>query len=976
MGPPRLIASEGGRTVQVLELRAERERWLIGRSLESDMCVEHASLSRKHCAISRASDGSFYLTDLGSVHGTHYEGQTLAPDQPMRLFDGVVVTLGQSAREYTTEGVPLIPVPPQAANGASADGDAPVRVVKGAAPRPEGMAAAVDNAERENAAGEEAEMQELFGLPLTFGKAGGPAAGGAAGAGKGGRAEPQPAKAKPARRGQPAKLSLGANLGKSLGVTPDAPAPPAPDPAAEAAAEAAAAAAAAASAGRGRGAAEARRAAAAALPPPADVASAQMAQRVGPALEQDDDDELIGPPLPPGLLDGAQGGGEAGGDEEEEEDFIGPPLPRPAAGGAGADSSEEEDDDEEEGEDAAGEAALLDRFRLLLPSSHRVEMAGAAKTVTCLGLDGAGSRMVSGSADHSLRLYDFHGMAADLRPFRTLEEPLGSCQLRSISWSPTSSHFALGGSSPQPKLFSREAAEVSTLMRGDMYLRDLRHTKGHIAAVTCVRWHPVDSGVLATCGEDSSVRLWDTHAVAARNDRTALTSNSGQTAILALKDAKGQRTAVSAIDWCARAAAPPCAWGGSAGPPCALRAGGSSRCAERCPAAPAHGLSPFCRAAAAAGVRRHVDGRSVALSTLDGCIHLWDSRQHGTAPQLSATGAHTAGCAVTWLQFAPAAAGSAAGHLLASRGGAGDDCLRLWDLRMVRAAAAAATLGGGRSGACEALAEWGGLKTLYANTPCVWSPNGALLATGAARVERSSARHLSAVAPSARGCSRPSPFTRPRLPVRAAPPVPCSHFGRARRGGRGGRHRRLLDTARRRARAARERGRARLCRLAGVAPPAQPAVRRHVDRRGARLLRPWYVGEGSALLRAQGGQAARGRDGRRGRTRSRQRDHAARAAALQGGAAALQEARPREGARERDCAQPADAAAAGRGLGRPRDGQPDARTDQDCRQEPQRVPRRGPARGAAQVRRADREGAALDHGVREDATEAHSCKDR
>ena len=39
--------------------------------------------------------------------------------------------------------------------------------------------------------------------------------------------------------------------------------------------------------------------------------------------------------------------------------------------------------------------------------------------------------------------------------------------------------MAVSGS-PTPKVFSREGREVVRLIRGDMYLRDLSHTEGHV----------------------------------------------------------------------------------------------------------------------------------------------------------------------------------------------------------------------------------------------------------------------------------------------------------------------------------------------------------------------------------------------------------------------------------------------------------------------------------------------------------------
>ena len=44
-------------------------------------------------------DGGFYVEDLKSTHGTHVAAQRLTPAEPMRLFDGLRVALGNSGFE-------------------------------------------------------------------------------------------------------------------------------------------------------------------------------------------------------------------------------------------------------------------------------------------------------------------------------------------------------------------------------------------------------------------------------------------------------------------------------------------------------------------------------------------------------------------------------------------------------------------------------------------------------------------------------------------------------------------------------------------------------------------------------------------------------------------------------------------------------------------------------------------------------------
>jgi hypothetical protein len=228
---------------------------------------------------------------------------------------------------------------------------------------------------------EDLEMQEMMGLPLAFG----------------GATAHTPISADPSRQkggtnakgGKAPKIVLATKLGAGLGVAPDAPKPAEP---AEAQVQ------------------WAPPSDTAAMPPPparvqpaaAGGAAAGGAGAAADAGAASDDDELIGPPMPPC-------GGTA--DDDDDDDFVGPPMPR--AGTAAADDDDDDDD--------ASECELLDRFRLRLPTSHSVQIRGPTRTVTVIALDGAGSRMITGSSDYSMRMYDFNGMKADLKPFRQFE---------------------------------------------------------------------------------------------------------------------------------------------------------------------------------------------------------------------------------------------------------------------------------------------------------------------------------------------------------------------------------------------------------------------------------------------------------------------------------------------------------------------------------------------------------------------------
>ena len=260
-------------------------------------------------------------------------------------------------------------------------------------------------------------------------------------------------------------------------------------------------------------------------------------------------------------------------------------------------------------------------------------------------------------------------MKRDLRPFRELEPvracdvssscfffpdshtlPLllpqcGSHQIRAVSWSPSGDAFMVVPASAEPKVLDRDGRELGFFTRGDMYIRDLKNTRGHIMACTSGAWHPRDRSVVLTASEDGTLRLWD---ITNLSKDGGAASGKCQTAVVKAQSSKPGRLGVSA-----------CAW------------------------------SP--------------DGSMIAGGVSDGTIQLWSTKSnfssaavgqvappraqmqaqqnwtYATRPMGTAKGAHAPGedGAVTALRF------RRDGTTLASR--SCDGTLKLWDVRRLQA---------------------------------------------------------------------------------------------------------------------------------------------------------------------------------------------------------------------------------------------------------------------------------------------------
>ncbi|GAA5823064.1 hypothetical protein JCM11251_007472 [Rhodosporidiobolus azoricus] len=246
----------------------------------------------------------------------------------------------------------------------------------------------------------------------------------------------------------------------------------------------------------------------------------KRADKATPAPKREDSaDDAVEARSNPALKAIKAEGGEA---EEANGAEVAAEVPRDRA-----EAQDDEDDDDADEVDA-------------LPISHEVEMKDHVKTVSALSLDPSGARIASGSYDYDIKLWDFGGMnAAAFKPFRSFEARAGH-QVTDVQWSTTGDSFLVANGATQVKLYDRDGAEVGEFNKGDMYIRDLRHTDGHVAAVTSIAWHPTQPTTFLTCSSDSTLRIWST------------TNRRKSTSVIVVRSkapGKGGKTKITACCW-------------------------------------------------------------------------------------------------------------------------------------------------------------------------------------------------------------------------------------------------------------------------------------------------------------------------------------------------------------------------------------------------------------------------------------------
>ncbi|KAF9206783.1 hypothetical protein BGZ49_001834 [Haplosporangium sp. Z 27] len=186
----------------------------------------------------------------------------------------------------------------------------------------------------------------------------------------------------------------------------------------------------------------------------------------------------------------------------------------------------------------------------VIPISHEIILNEHSKTISAMALDPAGARLVTGGYDFNICFWDFAGMDTRFRPFRTME-PCGAHQIHELKYSPTGDKILIISGEAKARVYSRDGVEVAEYQKGDPYIRDLRLTTGHVAALTSGAWHPFVKDRFITSSTDGTIRLWDVENIRKQVDVIAYKTKErgGRTSVTALSySSDGKLIAGAAAD--------------------------------------------------------------------------------------------------------------------------------------------------------------------------------------------------------------------------------------------------------------------------------------------------------------------------------------------------------------------------------------------------------------------------------------------
>ncbi|CAK7198881.1 hypothetical protein SEUCBS139899_001549 [Sporothrix eucalyptigena] len=288
----------------------------------------------------------------------------------------------------------------------------------------------------------------------------------------------------------------------------------------------------------------------------------------------------------------------------------------------GKGGDDDSDSNSDSGSDISDDEDDLDRY----PLSHELVFKTHEKAVTSVSLDPNGARMVTGSRDCTVKLYDFASMTpTTLRAFKSVD-PWQTTKAASTTESHPVNHVAFHPQAasvmlcitahPQAKILSRDGEVLTEFVKGDMYLRDMRNTKGHVGEIATGAWHPTDRETCVTAGADSTLRIWDVNNKRSQRDVIVFKSRAAGLA---------GRSRMTAVAW----GAPPSGAGDTMLVAAALdgslvlySGNGGPYTRPSAEVRDAHAPNTW-----TSGIDISADGRMVVTRGGDGLIKLWDTRK-------------------------------------------------------------------------------------------------------------------------------------------------------------------------------------------------------------------------------------------------------------------------------------------------------------------------------------------------------------
>ncbi|KAH7647789.1 WD-repeat protein [Cryptosporidium ryanae] len=137
------------------------------------------------------------------------------------------------------------------------------------------------------------------------------------------------------------------------------------------------------------------------------------------------------------------------------------------------------------------------------------ESVGSAKHITCLSLPIKGQKMVCGTLNGEIEIYEFNNLFSnDLKPSRVMC-PLEDHSIRSIKYNNNGSMIIAACGDSICRVFDGNGDFINGTVKGDPYVKAVKTNYGHTHTVLDCKWDTLDENQFITSSMDNTIRLFN-----------------------------------------------------------------------------------------------------------------------------------------------------------------------------------------------------------------------------------------------------------------------------------------------------------------------------------------------------------------------------------------------------------------------------------------------------------------------------------
>ncbi|CRG99198.1 WD-repeat protein, putative [Plasmodium relictum] len=117
-----------------------------------------------------------------------------------------------------------------------------------------------------------------------------------------------------------------------------------------------------------------------------------------------------------------------------------------------------------------------------------------------------GNTLIISGNDNIVRIYDFKSMNKYEKNYTNFISLSEGSITQSLDGKNNS---ILIGNGNKCYVYNKNCELIKNTIRGDMYIKDAKNTKGHTRQINCCRFHPFDENIFISGSLDSTLRIWN-----------------------------------------------------------------------------------------------------------------------------------------------------------------------------------------------------------------------------------------------------------------------------------------------------------------------------------------------------------------------------------------------------------------------------------------------------------------------------------